>query len=213
MDTLQKRLIWAREKAGMNKSELARRIGVKPQSVIQWESGRTGIAKRNIMSVAEILQVSPEWLQFGRTVLETTMKNLAPGPATLTRVPLISWKQAGVWIDIVDNLHTPGEVDRWIDTTRKVGSASFALRVVGDSMEPKVPEGAIIVVDPEKDPINKSYVVACLDHEDEATFKQLVMDGGTKFLKPINPRYPVLNLEGRVVRVCGVVRQVLIDLD
>ncbi|MBF0135624.1 MAG: helix-turn-helix domain-containing protein [Magnetococcus sp. DMHC-1] len=213
MDTLQKRLIWAREKAGLNKSELARRIGVKPQSVIQWESGRTGIAKRNILSVAEILQVSPEWLQFGRTVLETSMENLAPGPATLTRVPLISWVQAGIWIDIVNNFQSPSDADRWIDTTRKVGRSTFALRVVGDSMEPKVPEGAIIVVDPEKEAINKSYVVVRLDNEHEATFKQLVMDGGNRFLNPINPRYPVLNLEGRRARICGVVRQILIDLD
>ncbi|MBF0152895.1 MAG: helix-turn-helix domain-containing protein [Magnetococcales bacterium] len=213
MDTLQKRLIWAREKAGLNKSELARRVGVKPQSVIQWESGRTGIAKRNVVSVAEILQVSPEWLQFGRTVLETTMENWAPGPASLTRVPLISWAQASFWKEMTDDYRAPNDIDQWIDTTRKLGRAAFALRVVGDSMEPKVPEGAVIIVDPGKDAVNKSLVVVRLNNEEEVTFKQLVVDGGNRFLKPVNPRYPVLNLEGHRAKICGVVRQVLIDLE
>ncbi|MBF0424441.1 MAG: helix-turn-helix domain-containing protein [Magnetococcales bacterium] len=213
MDTLQQRLAWARRKAGLNKSELARRVDVRPQSVIQWEAGRTGIAKRNILRVAEVLGVTPEWLQFGNNVLESVVENLASGPTPLTRVPLLSWEQAGRWDAIVHDRNASGNIDNWINTTRKLGRTAFALRVVGDSMEPKIPEGAIIVVDPERGAANKSLVVACLDDEKEATFKQMIIDGGNKFLNPINPRYPVLSLAGRHVKICGVVRQVIIEFE
>lgn len=50
-----------------------------------------------------------------------------------------------------------------------------------------IPEGAVIVVDPELPYSSGSLVVARLDDSKEATFKQLVIDGEQKYLKPLNP--------------------------
>jgi SOS-response transcriptional repressor LexA len=129
----------------------------------------------------------------------------------MLRVPLISWVTAGQWREVVDNFQ-PGDAEQWIDTTKRVGASAFALRVRGDSMEPRCPDGAIIIVDPEREAVNGSLVVVRLQDDAEATFKRLVMEGGRRFLAPLNPRYPVIEITGPAV-VCGVVRQVLIDLD
>ncbi|MBF0626070.1 MAG: helix-turn-helix domain-containing protein [Magnetococcales bacterium] len=212
MDTLAERLVWARKKAGLNKSQLARLAGVKPQSVIQWEAGRTGIAKRNIDAVARQLQVSPEWLQFGRTVQESAVDTLHPRPPMVHRVPLISWQQAAFWTGMGLPSQSGGP-ERWVDTTRPVGRRPFALRMTGDSMEPLVPSGATIIVDPDVDAVHNSLVVVRLGSGLETTFKQWVIDGGHHLLKPINPRYPILSLENRLFFLCGVARQILIDLD
>jgi SOS-response transcriptional repressor LexA len=127
------------------------------------------------------------------------------------RVPLISWVTAGHWREVVDNFQ-PGDAEQWVETTKRVGAAAFALRVRGDSMEPRCPDGATIIVDPERDAVNGSLVVVRLQDDAEATFKRLVIEGGRRFLAPLNPRYPVLEITGPAV-ICGVVRQVLIDLD
>ena len=58
-------------------------------------------------------------------------------------------------------------------------------------MSPSFNEGDLIFVDPEVDPINGKYVVARLDDENEATFKQLIIEGGHKFLKATNPAWPI----------------------
>jgi len=136
---------------------------------------------------------------------------LDAAPAVAGRVPLISWVTAGHWREVVDNFQ-PGDAERWIDTTKRVGRSAFALRVRGDSMEPRCPDGAVIVVDPEREAVNGSLVVVRLQDDAEATFKRLVIEGGRRFLAPLNPRYPVIEITGPAV-VCGVVRQVLIDLD
>jgi SOS-response transcriptional repressor LexA len=132
-------------------------------------------------------------------------------PAMVARVPLISWVAAGSWRETIDNFQ-PGDADVWIDTAKRVGQSAFALRVKGDSMEPTCPDGSVIIVDPEREPENGSLVVVRLDEDAEATFKKLMMEGGRRYLAPLNPRYPVLEISGPAT-ICGVVRQVLIDLD
>jgi SOS-response transcriptional repressor LexA len=65
---------------------------------------------------------------------------------------------------------------------------SFALMVLGDSMEPEFVEGDIIIIEPEGLATDGSYVMAWL--ADEWIFRQLVQaDGGWK-LRPLNPKYP-----------------------
>jgi DNA polymerase V len=65
---------------------------------------------------------------------------------------------------------------------------SFALMVLGDSMEPEFVEGDIIIIEPEGLATDGSYVMAWLD--DEWIFRQLAqVDGGWQ-LQPLNPKYP-----------------------
>ena len=64
-----------------------------------------------------------------------------------------------------------------------------------------IPEGAIVVVDPEQQPNNGSIVVFRRKGEDEATLKQLKKDGGTQYLKPLNPQYPILTLDENCILI------------
>lgn len=51
-------------------------------------------------------------------------------------------------------------------------------------------DGDIIFVDPSRDAENGSLVIVKLVDSQEATFKQLVMEGKRRFLKPLNPAWP-----------------------
>lgn len=79
-------------------------------------------------------------------------------------------------------------------------------------MEPGFPNGGIIVVDPDVQPRPGSYVVVRLDDSQQATFKQLVVDGGEQYLKPLNPRYPIMPVRERA-SFCGVVKQLVMDIE
>lgn len=54
----------ARERNGINKAELARRVDVSRASVSLWEDGGN-ITIDNIKKVASSLRVTPQWLQYG----------------------------------------------------------------------------------------------------------------------------------------------------
>lgn len=64
------------------------------------------------------------------------------------------------------------------------------LSVQRQSMEPKFHGGDLIFVNLEAECIHGSYVVTRLDDNNEATFKQLIIKSGHKFLKATNPNWP-----------------------
>lgn len=121
--------------------------------------------------------------------------------------PVISWVSAGEWMEAVEPYHRKA-VERWYDTTVDCSEDSFWLEVKGDSMTSpgglSIPEGAAILVDPEIEPRNGKLVVAKLEQDNEATFKKLVIDAGRRFLKPLNPQYPMVEINGNC-KIIGVV--------
>ncbi|WP_227539598.1 LexA family protein, partial [Klebsiella pneumoniae] len=121
--------------------------------------------------------------------------------------PVISWVSAGDWMEAVEPYHRRA-IDRWYDTTVECSEDSFWLDVRGDSMTSpaglSIPEGMAILVDPQVEAINGKLVVAKLDGDNEATFKKLVIDAGQRFLKPLNPQYPIIPINGNC-RIIGVV--------
>jgi len=74
-----------------------------------------------------------------------------------------------------------------------------------------IPEGMYVLVDTGKEPINGSLVVAKLTDANEATFKKLVIDAGKTYLKPLNPQYPLIPINGNC-RIIGVVVQAMMWL-
>jgi len=85
------------------------------------------------------------------------------------------------------------------------GSEAFALRVLGTSMEPEFNEGEIIIIEPEGQLRDGSYVLA--RHEGEWIFRQLCKtgDGGWR-LHALNPAFPDLALAD-LAAVRGVIIQ------
>lgn len=130
------------------------------------------------------------------------------GPQSATRkVPVISWVQAGNWIEAADP-YALGDGEDWEDAPVTTGKNAFWLRVIGDSMTApagqSIPEGSLVLVDPTVQPDNGRLVVAKLTESNEVTFKKLIIDGGKKYLKPLNPSYPMLEIKEEC-QVVGVV--------
>lgn len=196
-----------RKSRQLTQPELARRCGWDSQSRISmYESGKRSPSYDDLALIAEALDV-PMW-QFvmDQPPQDIDGYNLDIDSAPMRRlVPLISWVQAGQWSEIIDN-YEPGDGEGRVPVEANVSPRSFALTVRGDSMEPEFPEGSRIVVDPDYEAHNKSYVIARLEDELEATFKQLVIDGNRCYLKPLNNRYPVIEVNDQMT-ICGVVRE------
>jgi len=81
----------------------------------------------------------------------------------------------------------------------------YALRVVGDSMEPEFADGCVVIIDPGHAPRDGSYVV--VEFAGDVFFRQLVFDGERRFLKPLNPKYGGFELTPPYTIRGGVVQQ------
>lgn len=187
---LGKRVEKKRVQLGMTQAQLGLMAGLAQNSIHNIESGETK-RPRKIDALAEALNCTPEYLLFGigeaQDGEKTINSNVSLGPTLKAAVPLISWVQAGAWSEISEIKEY--DADRYLCPV-KCSDQTFALKVHGVSMEPKFYEGDLIFVDPEAECIHGSYVVARLDDNNEATFKQLIIESGHKFLKAANPNWP-----------------------
>ncbi|WP_095128717.1 LexA family transcriptional regulator [Pseudomonas sp. Irchel s3h14] len=199
----------------LSEGELGRRSGV-PQPTIHRIATNAVASPRqeNVEKIAKALKVSSTWLWKGGSQKEPDPTlpdtNIEPGPAIKGHVPLISWVQAGAWCEISD-VRTLDDAEIWLPCAASHSSQSYALRVRGLSMfnqheRRSFRDGDIIFVDPAKDAENGSLVIAKLTDSQEATFKQLVMEGSRRFLKPLNPAWPdpIIELDDNAT-ICGVV--------
>jgi len=225
MSTLGDRIKEARLSLGMSQAQLARKIGVSQGAIGHLEQGRTQ-ASSLLLRLASALGVSPVWLESGDVPFSQadddalaakvrlgsprpfggTFPNVAPGPDLYSPIPLISWVQAGDWCAVIDNF-SPGDAEEWLPCPRHHSPSAFALRVRGVSMEPKYQDGDIIFVDPEVQANHGRNIVVRLDNEEAATFKQLVEEGGKRYLRPLNPDWPgpkLIPINGNAT-ICGVV--------
>lgn len=201
----------------LSEGELGRRSGV-PQPTIHRIATNAVASPRqdNVEKIARALKVSSNWLWKGgenkdpNSDYAAPETNVEPGPAIKGYVPLISWVQAGSWCEVSD-VRTLDDAEIWLPCAASHSQQTYALRVRGLSMynqheRRSFRDGDIIFVDPAKDAENGSLVIAKLTDSQEATFKQLVMEGPRRFLKPLNPAWPDPIIElGSDAMICGVV--------
>lgn len=207
MSTLSERINTAMLDAGISQSDLAVACKIKSPSVNDWLSGKTKSLKASTATrAAAALGVSVEWLSEGRgNMRQGATPNFTQATDVRDYVPLISMVQAGSFCEAIDSLYV-GDSFEQIPTSYPKKRHTFALEVSGESMMPRFSPGMRLIVEPEMDYQSGDFVIA--KNGGDATFKQIVKDGGVWYLKPLNPQFPTLPLAD--AHVIGVVREAVI---
>ncbi|AXK65964.1 XRE family transcriptional regulator [Burkholderia sp. IDO3] len=213
--------------------QLADVFGISRGSVSEWENGRSKPDSEKLVRLAEVLDTTVEYLLNGdmnapkhhtasavtrarlRGAAQQPLKNVDEVESNVTewpvgKLPLISWVQAGEWSEIVDNFQ-PGDAEDWIACPFPSGRHGFVLRVVGDSMynpggDISFRDGDFISVNPERDALHRSLVIARRNRE-KATFKQLLLDESEgPMLHALNPNWPTRYIPfDKTTEIVGVV--------
>lgn len=195
-----KRIKEKRKAAGLTQSQVADYFGIRAPSVSEWES-KSGPSKDKLAALARLLKTSVSYLLTGKDGqfigMDLDPNRPADEPIRVNRrtgLPLISWVQAGDWTSSVNEMRREDAED-WIPCPFNHGPNAFILRVVGLSMynpggDKSYAPGDFIAVDPEGEIRNKRMVVVRIDHEEKATFKQLLIDeDGEMMLQALNPAH------------------------
>ncbi len=184
---MNERIKTRRKSLKLTQATVAASVNVSRVSVTQWELGDTSPKGENLLSLADTLNCTPNWILHGGSADSNVLSPFYVPKSN--NVPLISWVQAGSWGEIVDNFQ-PGDADEYYPCPEKHSEGTFALTVVGESMYPDFIPGEIIYVDPCVEAVSGSCVVVRQNGDTEATFKQFMLDGSKKYLKALNPNWP-----------------------
>lgn len=207
---------------GMTQEILANKMGITRGAVTHYLAGRRVPPLKQFNKLAVILKTDPAWLQFGIST-ETPTNKKTPKLNTTTiahkKIPILSWEQLAEHIDtknIPENTFKDFVPNFYTDKTHW-----YALRVKGDAMTSPLGQsksfhaGDILIIDPDKNAENGDFVIALLPKSKEATFKQYVIDGGVRYLKPLNSQYPIIQIDDSAL-FCGVLTtliNLLIDIN
>ena len=100
----------------------------------------------------------------------------------------------------------PDEMLGAVSGSTDCGAAEpFALRVLGDSMEPEFPDGCIIVIDPSGVVEDGSYVIAETE-KDNFIFRRIIFNDRRYLLTPLNSGY-----ESMEITSLDVIRGVIVQ--
>lgn len=180
-------------KKGLHTSKLARYVGVPQPTIHRIATGN--IANPHLSSLKPIADF------FSITVDQ--LKGLDPIPELdqVQNIPLLNWDQL--------DKNSRAQSKDLIITDAKVAQNAFALTVKDASMEPIFPKGTVLIVDPMRQPKDRSYVIIKLTKKKEAIFRQLIINGDNSYLKPLSPdleNYKLLQLN-KADSIIGIVVQ------
>ena len=120
-------------------------------------------------------------------------------------VPIINKVAAGYPTDFDDLNYPAGVADDYVRCPDLHDPNAFAVRVVGDSMEPRFCEGDIVIFSPVAEVHNGDdcFVRFAMPHE--TTFKRVFFEADNKVrLQPRNDKYPPTIIDGK--RINGLYR-------
>lgn len=199
------RLTILREEKGLKKKELANLLGVKSQSIGQYERGERDLSTAKLIKFANFFGVTTDYLLGVSSTRESASADLN----NLLHIPVLGKVPAGTPVLAVENIvkYLPISPDMF---SLKEERDLFFLKVDGESMNNIVANGSYVLVRKQEYAENGDIVVAIVNEEDEATLKRYkIIDNQFVILEPdsSNPEFEpiIVNLKNQNFRIIGKV--------
>lgn len=169
------RLLDTRTAFGISRADVASCVGIGTTTLQQWESGAREASIETIHKLAQLYNVSPQHLIFGDT-------DAQPAPVSPATQPPPPEHNDYAYIPFYDiqasaghGLFTEGATQpskhlafrrRWLTAKGVQADKLVALLTKGDSMQPTIQDGAVVIVDTTKTtPIDgKLYIIRVGDN-------------------------------------------------
>lgn len=207
-------------------SEVAFDLDETPQNINNWS--KRGISKSGAIKASNVYKCDIHWILTGESSANIELPKISIHSKLDNNVnlkekiniegrgiPVISWVSAGTFTTI-DVVLKDTEIEEWLPPNKDCGKNGYGLIVTGVSMSPKFEPNDRIYVNPDY-PVNDlktgDLVVVGRLGETEATFKELIIEGQAKYLRPLNPNWneQIIKLNGGdklLGKVVGLYRKI-----
>ena len=184
------RIKLAREDLKLTKRELAKRLGVHESSINKYEKGLVDIPLSKISELSRVLNVTEAYLMGWEEEQKTQG----------LQIPVLGTVAAGIPISAVEDILDYEEVPQSWENQGDF----FALKIKGDSMEPRMESGDVVIVKQQSD-ANSGDTVIVLVNGDDATCKKLQKTDNGIMLVSTNSKYPPMFYSNEDIRTKPVV--------
>lgn len=193
-----------RIKRGYSQDYLAEQLGYKSYTTIQkWESGVSEPPIKKFKELAHLLNVDINDL--ANKDLTATVIASSNNTAKSVTINVLGRVAAGIPIEAVENIIDTEEISLEMARTGEF----FGLQIHGDSMEPRIYDGDVVIVRQQEDAESGEIVIALVNGSD-ATCKRLIKYANGISLMSLNSKYePMMftneEIEEKPVKIIGKV--------
>lgn len=194
------RLKELRHNANINQNELAKKLGVSRSTIAMWETEKSQPDNEAIIRLADFFDVSTDYL-LGIEVMAPPKRSVPDLPW----INVLGRVAAGIPIEAVEEIIDREQLSPDMDLSYEY----IGLKIHGDSMEPKMSEGDVVIVRLQDD-CNTGDIAVVLVNGDEATCKKIKKMPEGIMLISTNPNYEPMfysnkQIEELPVRLIGKV--------
>ncbi len=184
---------------GISPSSVCREVGITPATFSRW-TNESVPREATLMRIAEYFDVSTEYLLGKEERRENSAKR-----KNVLRVPVYGQVAAGVPIEAIEDIDDYEE----LDADQYAPGDYIALRIKGQSMEPRMMEGDVVIVHLQPD-VNNGETAIVTVNGGEATCKKIKKTPEGVWLMSTNPIYDPMfysakEVEELPVRILGKV--------
>lgn len=177
---------------GQTPSAVCKILNFSNATATHWKNGKAPNSK-SLQTIAEYFDVPVDYL------LGQPSRHQKPVSGGV-RIPVFGDVAAGIPILAIEN-YDSDDPDDWEEISQKMASGGdyFALRIHGDSMEPKISNGDIVIVRIQDTVENNEIAIVRVNGE-EATCKRVQKTPEGLALLPTNPSYEPMFFTPKQVR-------------
>ena len=191
-NTVGQRIFRVRKKKKITRKQIADFLDVHETTIKRYEDGTTKkIPTEVVERIAKFLNVSIDYLT-GWEYESQSQQGL--------QIPVLGTVAAGIPISAVEDILDYEEVPQSWESQGEF----FGLRIKGDSMEPRMESGDVVIVRQQSD-ANSGDTVIVLVNGDDATCKRLQKTDNGIMLVSTNPKYPPMFYSNEDIRTKPVV--------
>lgn len=182
-----------REKKQITQQQLADKLKISRSTIGMYENGSREPDFETLELIADFFNIN----------MDRLIGNLNPNMKRM--IPVLGLVRAGIPMDAVEHIIDYEEIGE--DMARQ--GEFFGLQIKGNSMEPRITEGDVVIVRKQPD-VESGEIAIVLINGDEATIKKVQKFNGGINLIPSNPAYDVMTytneqIEKLPIRVLGKV--------
>lgn len=164
-----------RNQRGLSQSELAKKLGLSPSTISMYEVGKRQPDFETEEKIADYFNVSLNSLRGKSEELRSSH----------TTINVLSRVAAGIPINATEDVIDTEEITEDLAKTGEF----FGLKIKGDSMEPRIYDGDVVIVRQQNDAESGDIVIAMVNGNDDAVCKRLVKYASSIALVSLNSKY------------------------
>ncbi len=181
-------LIKLMEKSNININQLSKNTGLANTTIKRMcTDSECNPTLFSLKALAEFFGVTTNQL-VGDELLPQDVASYYPQFEHWINVPIVSLEQVAVWPSNIEEIKESATT-KYVKTDLEVSENIFAVIAKDESLEPRFPEGTILIFNPDKIPSNKDFVVLLLPNKQIPQFRQVLIDGPDIYVKAINPTF------------------------